>query len=305
MFKTRGLLTGIFLALVLVYSPVLEVQADQPAVAPETETAADTQGDVLGRYTADSGKTWIPIREQKGVAERIPSGTSKAEFMEAHRMTTESEAAIVQQVPPVPIIVDGILYQPEEIHLFDGKQLGFTVGSDGRLYAFTSFAALEDFLAADSRHEPDSLLSYNSMFYEDVGMAGDKQIGVAPGISLPDLADMDNVISSMQISPFAANDSMLFEDAGLQGLYFIGWCGEPYPNLGNVRLERPGFFVGGVAEVGISFVGGESWNVSSSTSGTGADRCDGSSPSQGRKRASSLTKLVARGTIHRAVCRAG
>ena len=41
---------------------------------------------VLGYYTTDGGRTFVPIREQAGVAERMPSGTTKEEFMAAQKI---------------------------------------------------------------------------------------------------------------------------------------------------------------------------------------------------------------------------
>ena len=118
MFRSTGLLAGICLALFIVYTPVAKPQGDNLRDAGVvTAVPQEIPDGIVGYRTEDGGKTWIPIKEEKGIAERIPSGTTKAEFMAAHKMDPEAEAAIVHQAPPVPVIIDGILYEPEQIHL--------------------------------------------------------------------------------------------------------------------------------------------------------------------------------------------
>ena len=96
MFRLNGILAGIFLASLLVggsaaaRSSVLEdaaapAKAEPAGVQTEavTKIPPDPPADVLGYYTTDGGKIWTPIKEQKGVAERIPSGMTQEEFMRA------------------------------------------------------------------------------------------------------------------------------------------------------------------------------------------------------------------------------
>jgi hypothetical protein len=232
----KGVLAGALLALVLVYNPAMSVQAEQPETMSEIGISIEATGNVVGRdvgrYTEDGGKTWLPVREVKGVVERIPAGTSKAEFMEEHKMTPEAEAKIVHTVPQVPVIIDGIRYEPEQIHLFDGKQLGFTVGIDGQLYAFTNATVLDDFV---TKQYTTDLYTYGfiySRFCEDYYLSGTRQMDVPPGISVFSLGNMDNIISSMEISAYADNGATLFDLPDLQGDYFHGYYGTPYPNLG-------------------------------------------------------------------------
>ncbi len=250
MFNIRGLLTGIFLASVLVNSPAAMAHSvgwverfpapeaqptDGRPDATGAESPADVPDDVLGYYTTDGGKTIIPIKEQKGVAERIPSGISQEEFMSAHRMTPEAEAAIVHQVPPVPVIIDGTPYEPEQIHLFDGKQLGFTVGKDGQLYAFTSFAALEDFVDEQFQSPLSEPPPEYCVFYEYINYDyQDHWMWLLPGTTVSSLPDyyMNDIISSMKIRPYAANGCTLFEHVNLQGDYFPVAGGTEWENLG-------------------------------------------------------------------------
>jgi hypothetical protein len=233
MFKMKGVLAGALLALVLVYNPAMSVQADQPETISETDISIEAAGNIVGRYTEDGGKTWIPVREVKGVVERIPAGTSQAEFMEEHKMTPEAEAKIVHTVPQVPVIIDGIRYEPEQIHLFDGRQIGFTVGQDDQLYAFTSYKGLENFLAISELPEETKLLFMASHYYEDTWYSGLKQLEVDTGVTWHYLsyALMDNIFSSMEINATADNGITLFDLPNLQGDYFHGYYGIPYPNL--------------------------------------------------------------------------
>jgi len=231
MFKIKGLVAGALLALVLVSSPALSAQADQPEAAIQNDITGT--GDILGRYTTDGGKTWIEVREVKGVVERIPEGTSKEEFMKSRRMPAEAESKIVHTVPPVPVIIDGQYYEPEQIHLFDGRQLGLTVGKDGQLYAFTNYQDLESFLASDN--DVKSMVSFflATRFCEGTLYAGPTYLEVDPGVTWNYLsyASLDNKISSMEIIATADNGLTLFDYTNLQGDYFHGYCGTLYPNL--------------------------------------------------------------------------
>ncbi len=236
MFKSKAFLAGITLALMLVYSPLVAVKGDTGQYTGVVRQVPDEIPDgVLGYYTTDGGKTFIPIKEQKGVAERIPSGTNKEEFMEAHRMSPEAQAAIVHQVPPVPVIIDGTLYEPEQIHLFDGRQLGFAMGNDGQLYAFTSFATLEDFIGEQSlaplfEPPPEYCVFYEFINFDYV----DHWAWLLPGTTIFSLSSvcMNDIISSMKIRPYAANGCTLFEHDNLQGDYLPANAGTEWPNLG-------------------------------------------------------------------------
>jgi hypothetical protein len=233
MFKAKGVMTGALLALALVYTPITSVQASQPENTVETGVSVDTSGSIVGRYTEDGGKTWVLVREKKGVVERMASGTSKAEFMEAYKMTPEAEAKIIHTVPQVPVIIDGVRYEPEQIHLFDGQQLGFTVGQDGQLYAFTSYRALADFLPVTDTGASAILSFFATRFSEGTWYDGPRHLDVNPGVTWHYLsyAGMDNIFSSMEINVTADNGVTLFDLPNLQGDYFHGYFGTLYPNL--------------------------------------------------------------------------
>lgn len=241
MFRSMGLVVGVLVALALVYSPAGGTSPASAQVGPDvvTEVPEQPPEGVLGYYTTDGGKTFVPISEQKGVAERIPSRTTKGEFMMAHTMPADAEAAIVHQAPLVPFVLNSAVYQPEQIHLFDGKQLGFTVGRDGWLYAFTSPAELESFMAEDQEAPlapgwPPEV----SVYYDDPGCAGAMQLGVYPGVSIADLTYWDNIVSSMDISNYARNGCTLFDLLNYQGDYFAVAGGTKWDNLGSNWNDR-------------------------------------------------------------------
>jgi hypothetical protein len=237
-FKTRGITAGAILALAVCYFPWASIPAGLPAANAGTATPANTESSTAGRYTEDGGKTWTTVREEKGIVERLPAGTKQTEFMETSRMSPEAEAKIIHQVPLVPVIIDGVLYQPEEIHKFDGQQLGFTVGSDGQLYAFTDEAALENFITKQSKSGFFFTLSIYSRFCEGYYLSGMRQLEVPPGVSMFSLGSMDNIISSMDISAYADNGITLFDLPNLQGDYFHGYYWIQYPNLGTYGWDN-------------------------------------------------------------------
>jgi hypothetical protein len=73
-------------------------------------------------------------------------GLTLSEIEALNPMSAEEEAAIVQVVPQVPIIIDGVLYKPEDITLFNGHRLRFTIDDEGNFYAFTTVEGAEKFL---------------------------------------------------------------------------------------------------------------------------------------------------------------
>ncbi len=100
MFKLNGILAGIFLASLLIGSSVgaRSITLEDGATSPKAEPSAVQAGqvteipfpppaNVLGYYTSDGGKTWTPIKEEEGVAERVPSGTTQEEFIGAQSTT--------------------------------------------------------------------------------------------------------------------------------------------------------------------------------------------------------------------------
>jgi len=69
-----------------------------------------------------------------------------SEIIALYPMSPEDEAAIVHEIPMCPVIINGTLYEGEEISVFNGQRLHFTMGKAGDLYAFTDVKDIEDFL---------------------------------------------------------------------------------------------------------------------------------------------------------------
>lgn len=225
MLKSRILVAALILALSI--SPFGVGPAFAKASAPIRGESvavipADLPDGVIGYAWPDGGKTIIPIKEQPGVAERLPTGMSRAEFMSQHQIPPESEAAIVHETPLCPVVINGIWYKPEDIHLFDGHRLGFTIGRDGVLYAFTSDDALREFNQAQEVAAAGvTVLDNLSYFYEHINGGGSWVAG-PPGTEIPDLSqlsfDLDNKISSEYINSMATS-ATLFDDYDYWGDY--------------------------------------------------------------------------------------
>lgn len=153
--------------------------------------------------------------------------TLKPSQIEAlYPMSPEAEAAIVHVVPPCPVIIDGVWYAAEEINLFDGQRLRFTVDKAGALYAFTTAKGLEAFAEAAYGEMVFNIaggsgtaatgLSY-SVFFVDMWYGGAK-MPVYPGTQLPDIDEYDNAISSAQICDQAG--VYVYEYVNFGGSYF-------------------------------------------------------------------------------------
>ena len=141
MFKRKSLLLGICVVLVLGLlgggATVLANDGDEPIPTKEYK-----DGDIVGCVI--HGDEVTPLILGKG-CERIETEGSWAEFIDSHPMDPKEEAAIVHDIPPCPVVIDGTLCKPEQIRLFNGQRLGFTT-YDGTLYAFTTAKEMEKFL---------------------------------------------------------------------------------------------------------------------------------------------------------------
>jgi hypothetical protein len=156
----------------------------------------------------------------------------------------EGEASLIHPIPSVPVIVDGVRYEPEEISRFNGILLRFVITSDsareGRMYAFTSDEGLQGFLSEHGGLPSDEvreggmegvdyyvsesggppppppegstipnvqLASYWTKFFEHINYNG-KQFGSAPGVGWPDLRytppGWNDIISSLQVATDAS-----------------------------------------------------------------------------------------------------
>lgn len=82
MFRNRFFVLSAAAVVLLTSLPLMAAQAQDAANADVVTTVPfPPPSDVLGYVTYDGGKTWSAIKEQPGVAERIPAGVTKEEFM--------------------------------------------------------------------------------------------------------------------------------------------------------------------------------------------------------------------------------
>jgi hypothetical protein len=180
----------------------------------------------VGFYTKDGVTHWI-----------VPGGDiqvdvlgklSPSEMEARYPMSVGEEQAIVHEVPPCPVVIDGVTYKPEDISLFNGVRLRFVTGKDGILYAFTTPEGLEKFLQDTPVITKFALLDTISTFYKDIYYAGD-QCGAAPGCGFPYLSTMgyDDTISSVQVNT-AAFLAYLYDYANYRGDYFVMLSGSSH-----------------------------------------------------------------------------
>jgi len=92
----------------------------------------------------------VGVLAKSGEGQIDLSGKSLSEIEAMFPMSAEEEAAIVHTIPQVSIVIDDVLYEPEEISLFDGQRLRFVVDSDGVLNAYTTVEGIERFIAEES-----------------------------------------------------------------------------------------------------------------------------------------------------------
>jgi hypothetical protein len=140
-------------------------------------------------------------------------------------MSVAAEKAIVHVVPECPVIIDGIWHKADDIILFNGQRLRFTVDKAGQLYAFTTAVGLEKFIEAEYGKVFDGLGSIgtlstglnNSEFYVDMWYRGAK-LPIYPGMQVGDLGGFENAFSSAQICDQAG--VYIYEYANFGGSYF-------------------------------------------------------------------------------------
>ena len=146
-----------------------------------------------------------------------------SEVVALYPMSAEDISAIEHIVPMVPVNVDGSWYEAEEITLFDGQRLFFTLDHTGGLYAFTLAVELESFLVSEYGDVFGSSLSLETRSLDDTfstlhenWMYGGWDIEVAPFARVEALPGyMNDAISSAKIGPNAP--LTLWEYANYQG----------------------------------------------------------------------------------------
>jgi hypothetical protein len=160
------------------------------AVASSSVISAATISDNFEKGAAHSGDALRP-----------------SEMEAKYPISPEDEAAIVHEIPPCPVIIDGVRYQAEEINLFNGQRLRFAIDAEGTLFAFTTAKGLEDFVEKEygpvfdrmAEAGPSSTGLDVSLFFIDVWYMGGEPMIVAPGTEWPQLEEYNNAISSAKI----------------------------------------------------------------------------------------------------------
>ena len=180
-----------------------------------------------------NGEAVIPIGEGTLVVKDF-SGMTREDILESIKMLPEEEAKIVHQVPSCPVTIDGIEYAPEEIHLFDGIQLGFIAGKDGNLYAFTTEEGLAEFKEQEGLIKESAVSALledeiYSNYYEEWWYGG-KEMTLHYAWSIAEIPpEWNDVISSIQITTYCA--CRLYEHSWFGGDYYEATAGTSDPWL--------------------------------------------------------------------------
>jgi len=196
-------------------------------MAQDTETSPDNSA----AYIIIDGKIhWLsPSEETKGL--------TKEEYNKKYQISPEEEAAIIHDVPPCPVIINGIKYEPEQIHLFDGQRLRFTVDNKNTLYAFTTEEGIDEFhqkqrelLSKEINPDVSPMNAGYSFFYEDMDFGG-RCLAVPSGYPegyLPELGVMDDTISSFWL------DSGIYKACLYEDPYYYG---DVFERVGGTKIS--------------------------------------------------------------------
>lgn len=186
--------------------------------------------DPLAYVMIDGKIHWLSPSED---TKKMTEGTYNAEY----QLSPEEEAAIIHDVPPCAVIIDGVKYEPEQIHLFDGQRLRFTIDNENNLYAFTTEEGIDKFHKTQrelisKEFNPDALpLSAGySFFYEDISYGG-MYLAVPAGYPngyLPNLGIMNDKISSFRLDS-GIYKACLYED--------IDYGGDVFERVGGTNIS--------------------------------------------------------------------
>ncbi|WP_410608301.1 hypothetical protein [Amycolatopsis sp. lyj-109] len=164
-----------------------------------------------------------------------------------------SKQGLVHAEPKVPVIVDGVRYEPKEIHRFDGRELYFVLDltHSDVLLAFTSETGFRTAVTAQTAayHDRAATASANqyAVYYSADELKGD-WLRVNSGSGYNDLravargcgifgcaGDWNDVISSVEIHGY----QYLYRDPGYGGGYF--WViGDGWVNLSTYGFDNAG-----------------------------------------------------------------
>jgi hypothetical protein len=210
MMKRKKMIIGVCLILISCL-----VGGNTVALAQDTENPSANSG----AYLMMDGKIlWLSQDEEM-------NEMTEEEYNEEYRLSPERESKIVHEVPPCPVIIDGIKYEPEQIHLFDGQRLRFTVDNENNLYAFTTEKAIDRFhqeqralLSVETPGDVVLMSAGYSYFYEHIYFGG-SALAVPPGYPggyVPNLGIMNDKISSFIL------DSGIYKACLYEDLYYGG-----------------------------------------------------------------------------------
>jgi len=211
--KRKKMIIGVCLILISCL-----VGGNTVALAQDTENPSANSG----AYLMMDGKIlWLSQDEEM-------NEMTEEEYNEEYRLSPERESKIVHEVPPCPVIIDGIKYEPEQIHLFDGQRLRFTVDNENNLYAFTTEEAINRFHQEQrellSREAPGDVVLMSagySYFYENMYYGG-SSLAVPPGYPggyVANLGVMNDKISSFTLDG-GIYKACLYEDLNYGGDVF-------------------------------------------------------------------------------------
>ncbi|ADJ26836.1 conserved hypothetical protein [Dehalogenimonas lykanthroporepellens BL-DC-9] len=161
-----------------------------------------------------------------GAVNNSYAGLLKPSQIEAmYPMSAEAESSLVHVIPECPVIVDGVWFKAEDIILFNGQRLRFTVDKAGQLYAFATAVGLEKFVEAEYGKVFDGAGSIGTLstglskseFFVDMWYRGAK-LPIEPGMQVGDLGGFENAFSSAKICDQVG--VYIYEYADFGGSYF-------------------------------------------------------------------------------------
>lgn len=155
------------------------------------------------------------------LAGSLGSSAASARTQDPVPQTTPASLAktIIHRVPSVPVVIDGVHYEPQQIARFNGRALHFVAGPQERgvLRAFTSPQAAQDYARRQSSKLPSTptpldVIDSRAHFYEH-NFSGN-EFTLEPGQGIADLrsvncflwwcTNFDNQISSVAASRTAS-----------------------------------------------------------------------------------------------------
>jgi hypothetical protein len=147
-------------------------------------------------------------------------GLSLSQIEALHPMSAEALAAITYDFVTYPVVVDGILYQPNEMTRFNGTRLHFIYGKDDCLIAFQAVDDLEKYLyneygvlwGGSPNRITDDLDPYYNYYYADWYYGGNC-VAIHNGEGCTDLNTLNPNMNDCIDSAHTRYWSTLYDDA--------------------------------------------------------------------------------------------